>query len=56
MENVDEIEELKSAAKNSIKNFYDLIKYFIEQKKKVEVKDLLKELIEKTNYIDYICS
>jgi superfamily I DNA/RNA helicase len=56
MENIDEIEEIKPAGKKAINAFYDLIKYFQSQKEKIEVKDLLKEIVEKTNYIDYICS
>jgi DNA helicase-2/ATP-dependent DNA helicase PcrA len=53
-ENIDEVEELKPMAKNAIKNFSEIMKNLIDKSEKVEVAELIKEIIAKTNYEEYI--
>jgi len=54
MENAEEIEELKPAAKKAIIAFYEIYKELIEQSKKVVVADLIKLILEKTWYFEYL--
>lgn len=54
IENIDEIDEIKPGAKNSIKWFNEIYKYLIEQSNKITVSDLITEIISKTRYEDYL--
>ncbi len=53
-ENIDEVEELKPAAKKSILNFSEIINILIKKSENIEVAELIKEIIHLTKYVDYI--
>jgi superfamily I DNA/RNA helicase len=53
-ENIDELDELKPAAKKSISNFSEIINILIKKSEKIEVSELIKEIINLTKYVDYI--
>ncbi|MCT4616708.1 MAG: UvrD-helicase domain-containing protein [Candidatus Gracilibacteria bacterium] len=52
--NIDEVEELNNGAKNNIRNFYNLMNYFIENKEKLSLSELLQEIINKTEYEQFL--
>ncbi len=54
MQNILEIEELKPAAKKAISDFNTIIEQLIIKSQKVEVIDLIKEILKLTNYENYI--
>jgi len=54
IENIDDVEELKPMAKNSLLNFYKLIKDFIKYSKENDVADLLKYIVKKTDYLEFL--
>ena len=53
-ENIDEVEDLRAWAKESIKIFRDLLNKLISLSKKIEVSHLIKEIIELTDYKEYL--
>lgn len=53
-ENIDEVEELKPAAKKSIVSFWEMFNTLKNKSDNIEVADLIKEIIEVTKYVDYI--
>lgn len=53
-ENIQEVEELNSWAKNAILWFYKLYEELLFSSSKLVVSDLIKEILEKTNYIEYL--
>lgn len=53
-ENIDDIEELKPAAKKSIILFAEMFNNLKQKSNNIEVADLIKEIIDSTEYIDYI--
>ena len=54
MENAEEIEELKPAAKKAIIAFYAIYSELINSSNKLVVTDLIKLILEKTGYFEYI--
>jgi len=54
MENAEEIEELKPAAKKAIIAFYEIYKNLIEKSNDLVVADLIKFILKKTNYFEYL--
>lgn len=54
IENIDEIDELNSGAKNALKSFLELYKFLVERAKEMEVSYLLEEILKTTKYIDFI--
>ncbi|PID87523.1 ATP-dependent DNA helicase PcrA [Candidatus Gracilibacteria bacterium] len=54
IENIDELEELNSGAKNSIKIFNDLYKELIKLSKEKVVSELIKDIVKLTKYEDYL--
>ena len=54
IENIDEIEELRAAAKTALKNFVLLFNELLRFSKQLQVADLIKKIIELTRYEDYI--
>ncbi len=54
IENIDELEELNSWAKNSIKIFNDLYKELIKLSKEKVVSELIKDIVKLTKYEDYL--
>ena len=52
--NVDEIEELRAGARESIKNFGILLDSFIQTSKKIVVSELISEIIKSIEYDSYI--
>ena len=53
-ENIDEIEELKPAAKKAITSFGEIFNLLKQKSNNIEVAYLIKEIIDTTEYIDYI--
>jgi DNA helicase-2/ATP-dependent DNA helicase PcrA len=53
-ENIDEVEELKPAAKKAIIAFSEMFNYLKKKSKEIEVSDLIKEVVDTIKYIDYI--
>lgn len=54
LENADEISDLGTAAKKSIKEFFNLMLNLIENAKRLEVADLLDYIIKKIDYENYL--
>ncbi len=54
MENAEEIEELKPAAKKAIIAFYAIYSELINSSNKLVVTDLIKLILEKTGYFEYL--
>jgi len=54
MENADEIEELKPAAKRAIIAFYEIYKDLINASNNLVVTDLIKLILQKTGYFEYL--
>ncbi len=54
IENVDEVEELRKWAKEALKNFLEIYKYLSKKSEEVEVKELIKEIVNITKYEEYI--
>ena len=54
IENIDEIDELRAAAKTALKNFVLLFRELVDYSKELQVADLIKKIIELTKYEDYI--
>jgi superfamily I DNA/RNA helicase len=54
MENAEEIEELKPAAKRAIIAFYEIYKELISASNKLVVTDLIKLILKKTAYFEYL--
>jgi len=54
IENIDEIDELRAAAKTALKNFVVLFNELLEASKQLQVADLIKKIIQVTKYEDYI--
>ncbi len=54
IENVDEIEELKTWAKNAIQNFNIIFEDLVKSSEKKVVSELIKDIIKFTKYEDYI--
>lgn len=52
--NIDEVEELNNWAKASIKNFKILLDELIVQSHKINVSDLIREIVKKTQYDIYL--
>ena len=52
--NVDEVEELKPAARLSIKNFNQIINNLIKYSKELQVSELIKKIITEIKYEEYI--
>ena len=53
-ENIDEVEELKPAAKKAIMAFGEMFNTLKNKSNDLEVWDLIKEVIQATKYVDYI--
>lgn len=54
IKNIDEVEELNNWAKSALKLFLNLLECFLSRKEELQVADLLKEVISKTKYTDFI--
>lgn len=54
IENIDEVDELKPMAKNSIKIFWEIINKLLESSKQIVVSDLIKKIIKDIDYENYI--
>ena len=54
IENIDEVEELRPAAKTALKWFLELYKNLKEKSKNLVVWELIQDIIQDTKYIDYI--
>jgi len=54
MENAEEIEELKPAAKKAIIAFYEIYKDLINASNNLVVTDLIKLILQKTGYFEYL--
>ncbi len=56
IENIDEVEELNSWAKNAIKNFNILFEDLVKLSHEILVSELIQKVIKMTNYEEYITS
>jgi len=54
IENADEIDDLNSWAKRSVKDFFNLMLNFIENSSRLEVAELLEYIVKKTEYENYL--
>ncbi len=54
IENAEEVEEFKPAAKKAIIAFGEIYKTLIEQSEKLVVTDLIKLILKLTNYVEYL--
>jgi len=54
IENIDEIDELRAAAKTALKNFVLLFQELLKFSKELQVANLIKKIIQLTKYEDYI--
>ncbi|MDD3302070.1 MAG: UvrD-helicase domain-containing protein [Candidatus Gracilibacteria bacterium] len=54
IENADEIDDLNSGAKRSVKEFFNLMLNFIENSSRLEVAELLEYIVRKTEYESYL--
>ena len=50
IENIDEVEEIKPAAKASLKRFYEIYSYLLKVSKELTVWDLISEIVDKVDY------
>jgi DNA helicase II / ATP-dependent DNA helicase PcrA len=54
LENIEEVEELKPGAKNAIKSFNEIFEDLVKLSEKKVVSELIREIIKKTWYEEYI--
>jgi len=54
LQNVEEIEELRGAAKLALTDFYVIYKNLLEKSYKISVKELLEEILRTTEYYEYL--
>lgn len=52
--NIEEVDELNNWAKNAITNFYNLYQVLKEKSQKLDVSNLIKEIIKDINYIEFL--
>jgi len=52
--NIDEVVELKPMAKNSLKNFYNIVETLVKYSNEIEVAELIKKIISLVKYEEYI--
>jgi DNA helicase II / ATP-dependent DNA helicase PcrA len=54
LENIDEVEELRSGAKSALSGFYDIYRVLCEKSQNLDVKNLLEEIIADIGYHAYL--
>lgn len=54
IENIDDIEEIKPAAKKAIAIFNEIFTTLVQRSKEVVVSDLIKSIVKNTNYEEYL--
>lgn len=53
-ENIEEVDDLNSWAKRAVYSFYEILLSLMESSKKLEVSDLIDEIVEKISYKEYL--
>jgi superfamily I DNA/RNA helicase len=54
MENIEEVEELKPAARKSIQAFNEIFENLVKSSNKLVVSELIREIIKSVKYEEYI--
>ena len=54
IDNIEEVDDLRNAAKLALNNFWNIYTYLIERSAQIEVSGLIREIISKIGYKDYL--